>query len=88
VLVEYLPQSSTSRRGAAARPHRQGEPHLLPLTDEVLDPESERRLAVDFKRVAAEQGPAASIERAEAATERLTETVGAATVQRGAGAAI
>jgi hemerythrin-like domain-containing protein len=49
---------------------------LLPLADAVLDSQAQLLVARGFEKVEAEQGPAASIEHAEAEIDRLAAALG------------
>jgi hemerythrin-like domain-containing protein len=83
-LIQAMAASDPDRRGEAARryvhllrDHIDKENQvLLPLSDGVLDPQAQLVVARGFERVEAEQGPAASIERAEAVVDRLAAALG------------
>jgi hypothetical protein len=49
---------------------------LFPLADALLDPPDQAQLMRGFEKVEAEQGAAASRERAEAAVDRLATALG------------
>ena len=78
-LTRMMAESGGERRVAAAqryvrvlRDHIDKENGVLfPLTEAVLDPQSQAELARAFEQVEAEQGLAASSEHAEAVVDRL-----------------
>jgi len=78
-LIRMMAESGGERRVAAAhryvrllRDHIDKENGVLfPLTEAVLDPQSQAALARAFEQVEAEQGLAASSEHAEALVDRL-----------------
>jgi len=83
-LIRAMAEGQVDRRTEAARryvhllrDHIDKENGvLLPLADAVLDSQAELLVARGFEKVEAEQGPAASIEHAEAAVERLAAALG------------
>ena len=89
-LIQAMQAEGTPRRVEAARAYvRLLRDHidkengvLFPLAEAVLEERAQQALLHDFETVEAEQGPDASIERAEAVVERLRSALGgpAATV--------
>ena len=83
-LIRAMVEGNGERRAEAAR----GYVHLLrdhidkengvllPLSEAVLDSRGQLLLARGFEKVEAEQGPAASIERAEAVVDQLAAALG------------
>jgi hemerythrin-like domain-containing protein len=83
-LIQAMAAGDPDRRGEAARRYvhllrdhidKENEV-LLPLSDGVLDSQAQLVVARGFARVEAEQGPAASLERAEAVVDRLAAALG------------
>jgi len=83
-LVRAMAEGQVDRRVEAARRYVQllrdhidkENGVLLPLTDAVLDSQGQVLVARGFEKVEAEQGPAASIEHAEAEIDRLAAALG------------
>ena len=83
-LIRAMAEGDPDRRGEAARRYvhllrdhidKENEV-LLPLSDGVLDSRAQLIVARGFERVEAEQGSAASLERAEAVVDRLAAALG------------
>jgi hemerythrin-like domain-containing protein len=83
-LIRAMAEGDPDRRGEAARRYvhllrdhidKENEV-LLPLSDGVLDSQAQLIVARGFERVEAEQGSAASLERAEAVVDRLAAALG------------
>lgn len=83
-LIQTMAEGHGDRRVAAARcyvhllrAHIDKENDVLfPLTEAVLDLQALLLVARGFEKVEAEQGPAAALERAEAAVDRLAADLG------------
>jgi hemerythrin-like domain-containing protein len=83
-LIQAMAESALDRRGEAARryvhllrDHIDKENGvLLPLSEAVLDSQAQLLVARGFEKVEADQGPAASLERAEAVVDRLAAALG------------
>ncbi len=83
-LLQALAAGPVERRGELARRYGQllrdhidkENGVLLPLAEAVLDPQSQLLVARGFEKVETELGPAAALERAEAAVDRLAATLG------------
>jgi hemerythrin-like domain-containing protein len=83
-LIQRMAEGPGAQRTAAARRYTQllrehidkENGVLFPLADAVLDAPGQAQLTRAFEKVEAEQGPAASPERAEALVDRLAAALG------------